>query len=227
MSEQGPTEKGSETIRVAIVDDHTILVEALQAIVNSQEDMEAAGTALNCAEALELVTRSQPDVLILDVSLPDGDGIEIITEIQAQSPETNILILSSFDDEATLMRATQAGVVGFVSKSRNMSEVLSTIREAAAGEIAVPPRILLGLLNRTQRDLNTSNHPQIVLTNREREILSLLAQGMGIYQIAEMLSIAPLTVSTHLRNLMQKMKVKSRLQAVSLALRYGWIEPPA
>jgi DNA-binding NarL/FixJ family response regulator len=215
----------AEPIRVAIVDDHLVLVDALQMIVQTQKDMVVVETGGTCAECLRLVARCKPQVLLLDVRLPDGDGIDLVPAIKSISPDTNVLVLTSLSDEPTLMRAMQAGVSGFASKSRNLVEVLQSIRKTAAGEIAIPPGLLLGLLNRTPRvtcaDLADS------LTAREREILCLLAQGKSNEEIAACLIIAPLTVRTHIRNLLQKLGVHSRLQAVSFAMHCGLIEPPA
>lgn len=219
-----------EPIRVGIVDDHQVLVDAMRMIVQAQKDMQVVGDAGSCAGCLRLVRETRPQVLLLDVMLPDGDGIEQVPEIKATSPETNVLILSSLSDEATLMRAMQAGVSGFVAKSRNLPEVLRAIRQAAAGEIAVPAGLLLGLLNRAGREPKAQRRAAIQspsLTQRELEILRLLATGASGEQIAARLTIAPLTVRTHIRNLMQKMGVRSRLEAVTLALRTGLIDPPA
>ena len=217
----------SAPIRVAIVDDHTVLVDALSLIVQSQIDMQVVGAAGSCAECLKLVRENPPQVLLLDVMLPDGDGIQLVETIKRISPGTNVLILSSSADEATLMRAMQAGVCGFVSKNRNLLEVLRAIRVAAAGEIAVPPGLLLGLLNRASPERAAAGRERDTLTRREREVLTLLARGKSGAEIATELCIAPMTVRTHIRNLLQKLGARSRLEAVSCALRRGLIEPPA
>ena len=213
-------------IRVAIVDDHLVLVEALRMVIETQKDMTVVATGGTCADCLELAQRTAPQVLLLDVRLPDGDGIEIVPGIKQRSPETNILVLTSLSDEETLLRAMQAGVSGFVSKSRDLAEVLRAVRQAASGEIAIPTRLLLGLLNRTPRDKRAANRERDTLTPREGQILTLLAQGKSVDDIAAALTIAPLTVRTHIRNLLQRLGMRSRLQAVTYALKHGLIEPP-
>jgi two-component system, NarL family, nitrate/nitrite response regulator NarL len=213
-------------VLVAIVDDHQVLVDALRMVIQTQKDLAVTGTGGSCAECLELVHRNAPQVLLLDVRLPDGDGIELVPTIKMHSPETNILILTSLSDEETLMRAMQVGVSGFVSKSRNLSEVLQAIRQAAAGEIAIPTGLLLGLLNRTPRDNRAIARGRDTLTPREREILILLARGKKNEEIAAALTIAPLTVRTHIRNMLKKLGMTSRLQAVTYALKYGLIVVP-
>ncbi len=246
-SDANRLEEASGPIRVAIVDDHLVLVDALHMIIESQPDMTVVESGGCCAECLDLVQRTLPQVLLLDVILPDGDGISLAPKIKAIHPDTNILILTSLADQATLLRAMQAGVSGFVSKSRNLLEVLQAIRQAAAGEIAIPTSLLVGLLSQAPRanprNGNSRNESpdysgskgnirsaasqnQVTLTARELEILNLLARGSSIDEIACQLSIAPLTARTHIRNLLQKLGAHSRLQAVTYALSCGLIQPP-
>jgi two-component system nitrate/nitrite response regulator NarL len=210
--------------QVAIVDDHQVLVDALRMAIQAQKDLDVAGTGSTCAECLELVQRTVPQVLLLEVRLPDGDGIDLVPAIKTCSPETNILILTSLSDEETLLRAMQSGVSGFVSKSHNLSEVMQAIRQAAAGEIAIPTGLLLMLLSCTPRDRRAVARGRDTLTPREREILTLLANGQTVDNIAQALIIAPLMVRTHIRNLLKKMGMGSRLQAVTYALKHGLID---
>jgi len=222
MSQAGP-------VRVAIVDDHQVLVEALKSVIQAEVDLQVVGEANTCADCLNLVQRQRPAVLLLDVNLPDGDGLSLVPRINQASPETAILILTSFSDEATLLRAIDMGVSGFVSKNRHLSEALGAIRQVAAGEIAIPTSLLLGLLGRKPkargRDLDLSE-PYDPLTGREREILACLAQGKSGPEIAAQLNIAPLTVRTHIRNILEKLGAHSRLEAVTFALRHGLIDSP-
>jgi len=213
-------------VQVAIIDDQLVLVDALRMAIQAQKDLAVAGTGGTCLECLELVQRTVPQVLLLDVRLPDGDGIELIPAVKAYSPETNILILTALTEEETLLRAMQAGAAGFVSKNRSLSEVLQSIRQAAAGEITLPTGLLLGLLNRTPRDKRAFARGRDTLTAREREILTLLARGKTVDEIAEALTISPLTVRTHIRNLLKKLGMGSRLQAVTYALKHGLIDTP-
>jgi DNA-binding NarL/FixJ family response regulator len=218
----------SKTTSIVLVDDHQLLTDALTAILHSEPDLRVVGVAETCAAARERLRRICPDVLLLDVSLPDGDGISLVPEFNRLCPGAYILVLTSFSDEKTLTRAIETGVNGFVSKERPLSEIIAAIRQAAEGEIVMPASLLVGLLGRLPRSAPEpaaqANHA--MLTPREREILALLAQGLSGAQIAAELNIALLTVRTHVRNLLEKLGVHSRLEAVSYALRHGLIEPP-
>jgi DNA-binding NarL/FixJ family response regulator len=212
--------------RVAIVDDHLTLVEALRVMIQAQRDMTVVAVGGTCAACLELVQRTAPRVLLIDACLPDGDGIALAPEIRERSSETNIRVLASLSDEETLLRAMQAGVCGFVSESRDLAEVLRAIRQAASGEIAIPTGLLLGLLNRTPRDRRAANRRRDTLTPLDRDILSLLARGKSVDDIAAALTITPQAARAGIHNLLQRLDMGSRLQAVTYALKYGLIEPP-
>jgi DNA-binding NarL/FixJ family response regulator len=222
------TASGGKPITIAIVDDHQMLVEALRLMIQSETGLCVVGEAGTCAECLALVVRTSPSILLLDVALPDGDGLNLVPQINQLSPETSILVLTSFSDEATLLRAIDLGVSGFIGKNRRLSEVLGAIHQVASGEIAISASLLLGLLGRKPYKHSRSIGKQQFdpLTPREREILSFLAQGKSGPEIAEELSIAPLTVRTHIRNVIEKLGVHSRLEAVTYALRNGMIDSP-
>jgi DNA-binding NarL/FixJ family response regulator len=217
-------------IRIAIVDDHQMLIEALSLVIDKEPGLKMVGSVNTCGGALELVQTHTPDVLLLDVSLPDGDGLSQVAALKAACPHMQILVLTSMADESTLLRAVEAGVGGFVGKHRPVAEVFAAIRQAADGEIVMPSNLLLGLLTRRQAPPVTRPTPVQPefepLTTREREILAHTAQGKTGAAIAEELNISLMTVRTHLRNLMSKLNVHSRLEAVAFALRYGLIEPP-
>ncbi len=218
----------SPPITVGIVDDHQVLVEALKRVIQGEEGLQVVAEAGTCSECLSLVQNIHPAVLILDVNLPDGDGLNLVPKINQVSPGTAILILTTFSDEATLLHAIDLGVSGFVSKNRHLSEVLAAIRQVASGEIAIPTSLLLGLLGRKPRERGRDLDVELgePLTAREQEILSCLAEGKSGPEIAVQLHIAPLTVRTHIRNLMDKLGVHSRLEAVTYALRHGLIDSP-
>jgi DNA-binding NarL/FixJ family response regulator len=218
----------SAPITIAIVDDHQMLVEALRLMIQTEPDLDVIWEAGTCAECLNLVKRASPAILLLDVALPDGDGLSLVPQINRISPTTSVLILTSFSDETTLLRAIDLGVSGFVSKNRRLSEVLGAIHQIADGEIAISASLLLGLLGRKQYQLarNSEKKNSVPLTPREREILTYLSQGKSGPEIAAMLNIAPLTVRTHIRNVIEKLGVHSRLEAVTSALREGLIDSP-
>jgi DNA-binding NarL/FixJ family response regulator len=215
-----------EKIRIAILDDHQVLIEALSLVIHNEPDMEMVGSVNACGGVRGLLERTCPDVLLLDVSLPDGDGLALAPELRRLCPQMQILVLTSLADENTLQRAVEAGVSGFVGKHRPVSEVFAAIRQAADGEIVMPSNLLVGLLNRRQAPRPAADQYE-PLTPREQEILAYTAQGMSGAAIAAELNISLLTVRTHLRNLMSKLNVHSRLEAVAFALRHGLIDPPS
>jgi DNA-binding NarL/FixJ family response regulator len=216
-------------ISVAMVEDHQVLVDSLGLMMSREPDFEFLGSANTIASGRDLIQRVSPDVLLLDVGLPDGSGLDLVPEIKKASPNTQIVVLTSLKDEATLMRAIDSGVSGFVSKSSSLADLLTTLRQAAQGEIIMPTTLLMGLLMRLPRDKAASFREERGwerLTSREVEILEMLAQGKSGDDIADQLCIAPLTVRTHIRNLMAKLGVHSRLEAVAFGLQHGIIQSP-
>jgi DNA-binding NarL/FixJ family response regulator len=217
-------------IRIAIVDDHQMLIEALSLVIDREPDLQMIGSVNRCAGAVDLVRTTCPDVLLLDVALPDGDGLTLVPTLQGVCPEMQILILTSLADESTLLRAVDLGVAGFVGKHRPVAEVFTAIRQAADGQVVMPSNLLVSLLTKGRRP-GSATVPAMAqdyepLTAREREVLMHTAQGKTGAAIAEELNISLMTVRTHLRNMMSKLNVHSRLEAVAFALRYGLIEPP-
>ena len=215
-------------ISIVVVDDHQVVADALSIVMRGESDLRIVGTAGTIAACLSLTRRTCPDVLLLDVSLPDGNGLTLIPVLKRWCPQTHVLVLTSLEDEVTLLRAVDAGTAGFLAKSAPLAQVLAGIRQAAEGEIVMPPSLLLGLLGRVvlRRTAKTTAPVDESLTQREREILRHLAQAASVVDIAAELNIAPITVRTHIRNLLGKLKAHSRLEAVVLALRDGIIETP-
>ena len=213
-------------ITVAIVDDHRILADALHILYQNDPEFSFVGSACTLAEGLKLIQRLGPKVLLLDVSLPDGSSLEVVQKIRKSSPGTEIILLTSLSDEATLARAVNSGVSGFFSKRGSVTELMETVRKVASGEIVMPAALLLRMLRRMPRSRSILGNDDQVweqLTAREVEILSYLAQGKSGKDIALSLCITPLTVRTHVRNLMSKMGVHSRLEAVTFGMRNGLI----
>jgi DNA-binding NarL/FixJ family response regulator len=217
-------------ITVAMIEDHQILVDSLSLMLRYEPDFEFLGSASSLEKGRHLLKETKPDVLLLDVGLPDGSGLDLIPEVNQISPETNIIVLTSLTDETTLMRVVDSGISGFVSKDSQLSDLLLTIRKAAEGEIVMPTSLLVGLLMRMPRDKAAAYQDDKGwerLTVREQEVLELLATGKTGDEIAEELHIAPLTVRTHIRNLMSKMGAHSRLEAVAFGMKNGLIDPPS
>lgn len=217
-------------ITVSMIEDHQILVDSLSLMLRYESDIDFLGSASSISNGHNLIKETTPDVLLLDVGLPDGNGLDLIPEINAISPDTNIVVLTSLSDETTLMRVIDSGISGFVSKNSELSELMETIRKAAEGEIVMPTSLLMGLLMRLPRDKAAAYQEDKGwerLTMREHEVLELLAAGKSGNEIAEELHIAPLTVRTHIRNLMSKLGVHSRLEAVTFGMKNGLIDPPS
>jgi DNA-binding NarL/FixJ family response regulator len=212
-------------LRLAILDDHQLLVESLRLFFNRVPGMTVVGTANTCAEAFELLTLTRPDVLLLDVDLPDADGLERLPALQAACPATRFIVLTALANEAALLRAVEAGASGFVGKHQPAAELLGAVQLVAAGEMAMPAALLVGLLGR--RRAPAAPPPHQPLTPREREVLALAAEGQSSADIAGSLSLSVLTVRTHLRNAIGKLNAHSRLEAVATALRTGLLAPPS
>jgi DNA-binding NarL/FixJ family response regulator len=217
-------------ISVAMIEDHQVLVDAFELILRTNPEFRFAGSAGTLAAGRSLIIRTRPDVLLLDVGLPDGEGLDLVPEAQRTVSNMQIVVLTRLNDDATIMRAINLGVTGFLQKSCPLEDLLKTIRQAAQGEMIMPTNLLLGLLKRVpNRQSHVHERAGNIwenLTTREKEILSLLARGESANTIAEDLCIAPLTVRTHIRNIMSKLGVHSRLEAVTFALRLGLIEHP-
>jgi len=214
-------------IKVALIEDHQVLIDALALIFSTEGDYEFVGAERTMEGGLNLVMDTTPDVLLLDVRLPDGDGLELVPVINTICPQTQIIAMTCVPDEDLLLRAIEAGVSGFLAKDCSLPDLLSTIKDVYKGEIVMPPHMLVELLKRTPRKqhvFSKGGHLLERLTPREFEILKYLAQGLSGDAIAVELHIAPLTVRTHIRNMMSKLGVHSRLEAVSYALNNGLIE---
>jgi DNA-binding NarL/FixJ family response regulator len=214
-------------IKVAIIEDHQILVDALELMLQRDQEFSFVGAAHTIRGGLDLIQRTQPDVLLLDIQLPDGNGYELVPRVIDTSPNTHVVVLTSYTDEETILRAVELGVSGFLPKSASLKDFFQAIRRAAEGEMIMPPNLLIGLLRRTHHESSATaaNLPtQEILTRREFQILTCLAAGKSGNTIATELEITPLTVRTHVRNLMSKLGVHSRLEAVAFGVKHGMIQ---
>lgn len=216
-------------ITVAIVEDHRVLIDALAVLLRTDHEFHLVGSAGDLASACQMIQTKRPQVLLLDLCLPDGNGLDLVPFIRKYSSKTQILVLTSRTDEATLMRVVNQGITGYFYKGGALEDLLNTIRKVACGETVMPAHLLLGLVKRVSRDqaiLQNDDYHWERLTPREREVLACLSKGQNGEAIADELSIAPLTVRTHIRNLMSKLGVHSRLEAVAFGLQNGLIDAP-
>ncbi len=206
-------------IRVLIVDDHDVLGSSLAHALGSEDDIVAVGVAGSLARAKELIPTTAPDVILLDHRLPDGNGVDAIGDLRALRPSVAVVVLTASPAEQVMLGAIRAGASGFLSKTRSLSEVTGAVRAAAAGEAVISPEMLARLLPRMQRGGSTTI--QTALTEREREVLTLLAEGLTNGAIAERLVVSVHTVRNHVANLSAKLGARSKLEALSIAVRDG------
>ena len=208
----------TEKIRVLVVDDHEVLAGSLSLALGDEDDILAVGVAGSLARAKELIPTAAPDVILLDHRLPDGNGVDSIGELRELRPSVSVVVLTASPAEQVMLTAIQAGASGFLSKTRSLSEVTGAVRAAASGEAVISPEMLARLLPRMQRG-NAST--QTALTEREREVLSLLAEGLTNAAIADRLVVSVHTVRNHVANLSAKLGARSKLEALSIAVREG------
>jgi DNA-binding NarL/FixJ family response regulator len=206
--------KAVAKIRVFCVDDHPVVRDGVAAIIDLQPDMTMAGTAATGGEALERFVGSRPDVALVDLRLPDMSGFELIKRIKDTSPGARIVVLSSYEGDVDIQRALEAGAQGFVAKGMVRDELLDVIRTVHAGKRRLPAAVAQKLAEHMADDS---------ISPRELEVLSLMAGGKRNKEIAGELSIAEDTVKMHVRNILSKLQVSDRTEAVTIALRRGII----
>ena len=202
-------------IRVLSVDDHPLLREGIAAIINAQPDMTLVAGAANGHDALVLFREHRPDVTLMDLRLPDMSGIDALIAIRAEFDDARIVLLTTFEGDAEIQRALQAGAMGYMLKSMPPRELLAGIREIHAGKKFIPPEIVSTLAQ------HLGEH---ALTPREIEVLQALADGGGNRDIATSLFISEETVKVHVKHIMDKLGAADRTEAVTIAVRRGIIE---
>ena len=221
-SPNGP--KRSPTIRVLVADDHRTVAEALRAAIRMEPDLSVVGLTHDGNATVDMVARKRPDVVLMDVQMPGADGIAATRRITEEVGGTRVIMLSAYEDEHTMARALDAGAVGFLSKERPIKDVTGAIRAAHRGEPLIDPdeirRILVQL--RRKRALDAAARARVErLTRRETEILQGLARGLSPNRLAEVLGISRHTLRTHQQNILFKLKVHSKHEALVLAIRHG------
>ena len=210
--------ESTSIIRVLIVDDHEVLASSLAKTLDTEPDLRSVGVAGSLKQGAELIRTTAPDVLLLDHRLPDGDGVAAIGRLRELRPSMAVIVLTASPSEHLMVAAVEAGVSGFLSKTRSLAEVTSAVRAAAVGEAVISPEMLARLLPRLG---GTGRVGAATLTEREREILGLIAQGLSNAAIAERLVVSVNTVRNHVANLLAKLGARSKLEALSIAIREG------
>jgi DNA-binding NarL/FixJ family response regulator len=219
------------TIRVVLVDDQELVRAGFRMVLGSQPDIEVVGEASNGGDALRLLARTRADVVVMDVRMPIMDGVEATRRLVAAAPDgPRVLVLTTFDTDEDAFAALNAGASGFLLKNVPPEEMLTAIRVVASGDSVVAPRVTRRLLDRFAGQLApapASNGRLDTLTEREREVLLLVAQGLSNAEIAATLVVAEATVKTHVGRILTKLSLRDRVQAVVLAYETGLVHPGA
>lgn len=211
-------------IRVLVADDHTIVREGLVMILRSSPDIEVVGEAADGEQAIAMVEKLKPHVVLMDISMPGMSGLEAIRHIRRAHPQVKVLALTIHESEDYILHVLRAGVHGYVVKRAAGQELLSAIRAVARGESYLHPAIVKVVLSDYLQRLEHGQE-EPVLTEREREIVRLIAEGYKNREIAQKLNISLKTVETHRANIMQKLNISDRVQLVRFAIRTRLIEP--
>ena len=210
-------------IVVLIVDDHRMFAESLGRLLTEQPDIHVAGTVGSAAAVAAALERHKPDVVLLDHGLPDADGTDVARKIKEIDPRIMVVMVTGAADDRVLLAAINAGCSGFLTKDRASDEVAQAVRHAAAGDVVIPPALLARLLpqlDRAHRGIGSD------LSRRELEVLQLLATGAANRAIAAELFLSVNTVRNHVQQILQKLSVHSKLEAVATAVREGIISYP-
>lgn len=205
------------SIRIVIADDHPVVCSGLQTMLQAQPDFEVVGEAYSGREAVELVARLSPDVVLLDLHMADLDGAAAIAQMRAQQLQTPVLVLTAYESNADILRAIEAGALGYLLKDVQRDELCNAIRSVARGKVILAPTVVTRLLQ-----LHQARPPlQEKLSAREQEILTLVARGSSNKEIARNLHLSEATIKSHLLHLFAKLGVSDRTAAVTVALEQG------
>jgi DNA-binding NarL/FixJ family response regulator len=215
-------------VTLLVCDDHKILTDALALVIERDGDLAMVAPPVHDPErAVELCAETPPDVVLMDVVFKGQmNGIEATRRIKEVSPSTKVVVMTAHDDDRLLIEAVEAGASGFLAKDEAAGEVLAAVKAAADGEVLIDPATLTRLLHQVAREREEKRGAQLLLkdlTERERQILDLLAHGIRNDDIARELRISPQTVQTHVRNILAKLRVHSKLEAVAFAVKHGAI----
>jgi two-component system, NarL family, response regulator LiaR len=206
------------TIRIVIADDHSVVRQGLRMFLGLDSELEVVGEAADGAEALRLARQLRPDVVLMDLLMPVMDGIAATAAIRGELPDTEVLALTSVLEDASVVGAVRAGAIGYLLKDTQADALCMAIKAAAAGQVQLTPRAAARLM----QAVSAPESPE-ELTERETEVLRLLAQGQSNKQIARNLQIGEKTVKTHVSNILSKLGVQSRTQATLYAIRIGLV----
>jgi NarL family two-component system response regulator LiaR len=209
------TEQGLDTIRVMVVDDHTMVRAGLAAFIQVKPDLQLVGEARDGQNALRLCEEARPDVILMDLVMPVMDGVSATRAIRQRWPGIQVIALTSFQEKELVQGALEAGAISYLLKDVSMDELANAIRQAYAGRSTLAPEAARTLIEATRR----GPEPGHDLTPREREVLVLMVEGLNNPQIGRRLTISVTTVRSHVSNILSKLEVSNRAEAIALALR--------
>ena len=213
-----------KTIGILIVDDYAVVRQGLRALIDTAPDMQVVGEAADGLTAVQQANSLRPDVIIMDLMLPRLDGIEAIIAIRQDNNQARVLVLTNFGDEPRVLAALRAGAQGYLLKDAVLTDVITAIREVNVGKLTLHPSInhilMLAMQQMPEVEVKTAVSP--TLTNREKDVLQLVAQGLTNQTIADQLQIDERTVRIHVSHILQKLSLENRTQAALYALRHGF-----
>lgn len=210
-----------QPIRILIVDDHTVVRKGLKALMLTEPGLQVVGEAADGEEAVRRARILKPDVILMDMSMPHKDGVQATLEIKQESPEARILVLTSFAEDQKILEAIKAGALGYLLKDASPEELLKAIQEVYRGQSSLHPAVAQKVIRAIQHPDAHEAREENALTDRELEILRLIAEGLPNQQIATRLSISERTVRTHVSNILRKLKLPNRTQAALYAVKEG------
>ncbi len=213
-----------ETIRILIADDHPVVRDGLAAILSTQADLQVVGEAAKGPEVLAQVAALQPDIILLDLEMPELDGVEVLRQVRLEFPETQAIIFTAFDTDDRILSAVRAGAKGYLLKGVAREEIFRAIREVKRGGSLLQPVVASKLIEHIHTSQDEAERFVPQLTEREMEVLRLLAQGKNNKEIAAQLVITVRTVKFHVSSILRKLNAGNRTEAVTLAAGLGLIE---
>jgi two-component system, NarL family, response regulator LiaR len=213
------------TIRVMIVDDHKVVRQGLKMFLGLDPELEVVGEAENGVEAIERARLLKPDVVLMDLLMPAMGGIEATEKLRAELPETEVVAMTSVLEDAAVVGAVRAGAIGYLLKDTDAEALCTAIKAAAAGQVQLAPEAAARLMREVRAPAPKGEPEAQALTERETEVLRLLARGRANKEIAADLNIGEKTVKTHVSNVLAKLGLQSRTQAALVAVRMGLVDP--
>jgi DNA-binding NarL/FixJ family response regulator len=203
----------SNIIKLAVVDDHPIVIQGIVSLINNLENMHVVGSFQSGSALISFLNNNEIDIVLLDIMLPDGNGIELCLQVKKLSPKTVVIAISNHTERSIIMQILQNGASGYILKNASVEELKNGIETALRGELAFSKEVMEIITKPSVNDLK--GRPKF--TKREKQILQLIAQGKTTTGIADELFLSPLTVETHRRNMMQKLDVKNSIELINIA----------